>query len=98
VLALVRVMANTPYRSWAGCPHFGLRELLEQGATRPEKIQFALEEVNRALGDLGISSFRVESITRDSPAASEVGEWTVNLVSTTDPTKTYSFESNSQTR
>jgi hypothetical protein len=97
VLALVRVMANTPHGSWAGCCHFGLRELLEQSVTRPEKVQVALDEMNRALNDLGISTFRAETITRDSLAADEVGQWTVKLISTADPTKTYSFQSSAQT-
>ena len=96
-MALVRVMANTPHSSWAGCPYFDLRELLEQSNARPEKLQVALDEMNRALDDLGITSFRVESITRDSLAADEVGQWTVKLISTSDPTKTYSFQSSAQT-
>ena len=91
VLALVRVMANTPYGSWAGSSHFGLRELLEQSSTRPEKVQVAMEEMNRALEDLGIRDFRVDAITRESAAGAEVGQWTVTLVSTTDPAKTCSF-------
>jgi hypothetical protein len=97
VLALIRVMANTPYGSWAGCSHFGLRELLEQSSTRPERVQVALEETNRALNDLGIVDFRVDGITRDSLAGSEGGQWTITLVSTTDSTKTYRFGWNGET-
>jgi len=92
VLSLVRVMANTPYGSWAGCEHFGLRELLEQGLRRPEKIRLAVEEMNRALGDLGITNFLVESIANESPAGAEVNRWVVTLASRMDHTKTYSFE------
>ena len=98
VLALVRVMANTPYGSWAGCRQFGLRDLLEQCNIRSEKIQTAVQEMNRVLEDLGIVTFRVESITRESPAGAEVSHWVLNLVSTTDQTKTYSFEWDGKTQ
>lgn len=98
MLALVRTMANTPHGSWAGCREFGLRDLLEQGSTRAEKIQAVLENMNRALDDLGIVAFRVESITRESPPGSEISQWVVTLASTADPTKTYSFEWNGKTQ
>lgn len=88
----MRVMANTPHGSWQGCKHFGLRELLEQSSRRPEKVRLAVEELNRALDDLGIVSFVVESITSQSPAGAEVSHWVVTLASREDRTKTYSFE------
>ena len=85
-------MANTPYGSWAGCKHFGLRELLEQGLRRPEKIRLAVEEANRALDDLGIVNFLVDSISSESPAGAEINRWVVTLAAKADRTKTYSFE------
>jgi len=84
-------MANTPYGSWAGCSRFGLRELLEQSSTRPENVQVALEEMNHALEDLGITGFRVESITRDSVEGAGLRQWMITLASTADPARTYSF-------
>jgi hypothetical protein len=90
VLSLVRVMANTPQGSWAGCPHFGLRDLLEQSSLRQEKVQLAMDQINRALQDLGITSFRVEAMNRDSAAAAEVGQWTITLASTAEPGRTFS--------
>ena len=87
----MRLMANTPHGSWAGCPHFGLRELLEQSSTRAEKAGVAMEQINRALEDLAITSFRVEAITRDSAAGAEVGQWTITLASTTEPGRTFSL-------
>lgn len=92
VLSLLRVMANTPHQSWAGSPHFGLRELLEQSRARPEKVQFALEEMNRALETLGVTGFRVASITPDSSPGDEASRWVVKLVSTVDSAKTYSLQ------
>ncbi len=92
MLALLRVMANTPYGSWPGNGHFGLRELLEQSVSRPEKIQVAIEEINRTLVDLGVTNFLVEDIISESSAGEGTGRWTVNLVSTADRTKTYAFE------
>ena len=91
-------MATTPHASWAGCSYFGLRELLEQSSTRPERVQFAMDEINRALDDLGIANFRVEGITRDSVSGAEVGQWTVTLASSADPTKTYSFGLDGKTK
>lgn len=91
VLSLVRVMANTPRGTWAGCPNFGLRDLLEQGNTRAEKAQLAKDEINRAFEDLGITNFRVEAVTRDSVSGAEVSQWTITLSSTAEPGKTFSI-------
>jgi hypothetical protein len=85
-------MANTPHQSWAGSPHFGLRELLEQSRAKPERVQFALEEMNRALEGLGITSYRVEKIASESLPGEEAGRWVITLVSTADQGKTYSLE------
>jgi len=85
-------MANTPHQSWAGSPHFGLRELLEQGKARPEKVQFAVEEMNRALETLGVTGFRVGSIISESEPGEEASRWVVNLVSTADSAKTYAMQ------
>lgn len=98
VLALVRTMANTPNGSWAGCREFGLRDLLEQGSTRPEKVQAVLENMNRTLDELGIGGYRVESIARESAPGAEVSHWVLNLASTADPAKTYSFEWDGKTQ
>lgn len=85
-------MASTPHGSWEGSQHFGLRDLLEQTTRRPEKVQLAVEEINHALDDLGITSFQVEGITCESPAGAEVNRWVVTLASKADRTRTYSFE------
>ena len=90
-------MANTPHGSWAGCPHFGLREILEESSTRSEKVQVAMDQINRALEDLGITNFQVEAITRDSVAGAEVGQWTITLASTVEPGRTFSVGLGSKT-
>lgn len=92
MLSLLRIMANTPHTSWAGSSHFGLRELLEQSRARPERVQFALDELNRALETLGVTSFRVDSITSESSPGDEASRWVVNVVATADRAKTYSLE------
>jgi hypothetical protein len=84
-------MANTPHGSWAGCPSFGLRDLLEQGQMRAAVIAVAVKEINLALEDLGVTNFRVEAITRDSAPGAEVGQWTILLASTTEPGRTFSL-------
>lgn len=91
VLSLIRVMANTPHGSWAACPEFGFRDLLEESNTRPEKIGEAIEVLNRALESLGVVNFRVEAMTRDSAVGAEIGQWTIILTSTAEPGKTFSF-------
>lgn len=90
-------MANTPYGSWAACPEFGFRDLLEESNSRPEKIGVAIQTLNRALENLGVIGFRVEAITRDSALGAEVGQWTIILTSTTEPGKTFSFGLGSKT-
>jgi hypothetical protein len=92
VLALLRVMANTPYGSWAGCPQFGLRELMEQTSARRESVQLTVQEMNNVLQELGIVNFRVEGITRESPPGAEISSWVVTLAATSDPARTFSFE------
>jgi hypothetical protein len=91
VLALLRVMAATPYGSWAACRQFGLRELLELNGTRRERIELAIEEMNKVLEELGIANFRVEGLTRESQTGSEVSQWVVTLAATADRAKTFSF-------
>lgn len=91
-MSLLRIMANTPHQSWEGSRYFGLRELLEQNRARPEKIQFAIEEMNRALQDLGVSAYRVAKIASESLPGEEESRWVVTLVSTADQEKTYSLE------
>ncbi len=91
-MSLLRIMANTPHQSWAGSRHFGLRELLEQSRAKPERVQFALEEMNRALESLGVTNYRVEKIASESLPGEEASRWVVTLVSTVDQGKTYSLE------
>lgn len=57
---------------------------------RQEKVQVAMDQINRALEDLGITSLRVETMTRDSLRGTEVGQWTITLASTTEPGRTFS--------
>lgn len=84
-------MANTPQGSWTGCPDFGLRDLLEQPNTRSGQVQVAVDQINRALEDLGVMSFRVEAMTRDSIAGAPFGQWTITLASTAEQGKTFSL-------
>ncbi len=72
ILQLLGVMASTPQGSWAACPSFGLRELLEDGRARPELLQKAVEQANQAFAELGIRGFRLERIVRE--AGSRPGE------------------------
>jgi len=92
VLSLIRVMAQTPHGSWQACPHFGIRDLFEQARARPGLPQNAIQEINLALADLGIAGLRVESVTKDRQENRDVDSYTVKVVSTADPGKTYSVQ------
>jgi hypothetical protein len=91
LLSLLHVMASTPQGSWAGCPQFGLRDLLEQSRTRPEKVQAALAELNRALELLRIQHYRAASIVCESAPGDQVGRWVVTLESVDNPGRTCSL-------
>jgi hypothetical protein len=81
ILALIRVMAVTPNGSWAGSRHFGLRDLFEQARMHPELPAQAVQEVNRALEDLGITHYRVQAIVKDPQAKQDEDSYTVTLIS-----------------
>jgi hypothetical protein len=90
VLSIIRVMANTPHGSWAGCPEFGFRDLLEHSNKRAEKIGTLVQSLNRTLEDLGVNNFRVEAMTQSSAPGADVDQWTIILTSTTEPGRTFS--------
>lgn len=85
------MMARTPHGSWRGCPHFGLRELLDQRQWKAERAVLALGEINRALEDLGITSVKAESVVCDASVADEIA-WNVTLASTADRGRAYSVK------
>jgi hypothetical protein len=80
-------MAATPRGSWPGGSQFGLRDLLEQSRMRPEKVQLALGEMNRALQSLDIRHYRAVGISCESAPGEEMGRWIVTLASVDDPAK-----------
>lgn len=82
ILALVRVMATTPHGSWAGSEHFGLRDRFEQARARPDLPQQAAQEINRALDDLGITHYRVQSIAAEPHPNRDVDSYVVTLAAT----------------
>ncbi|MGH9398448.1 MAG: hypothetical protein ACRD18_16570 [Terriglobia bacterium] len=77
-------MARTPHSSWSGSSHFGLRDFFEEARRRPGLPQLAVQEMNLALEDLGITRYRVESITKESQAERDVDSYVVQLVSTVE--------------
>ena len=89
VLSLIRVMASTPHGSWEGCPHFGFRDFFEQARTRPDLPQLALQEMNLALKDLGITNLQVSSIAKEPQANRDVDSYVVSLASTVEAGKTF---------
>lgn len=81
VLSLIEIMARTPHGSWGGSMHFGLRDYIQGAAGRPEATKMALDEMNRALADLGIDKYRVESIVREAGAAGGSDVYAISLSS-----------------
>jgi hypothetical protein len=56
------IMARSPHGKWAGSPHFGLRDFLEDARNRPERLQEAVLELNQAFEDLGMT-IRAKNVT-----------------------------------
>ena len=82
VLQLVRIMAQTPNGSWKGSKHFGVRDLFEQARRRREAPREALDEINKALVDLNITHYRVESLVQEAQTKQDVDSYVVTLAST----------------
>jgi len=96
VLALIEVMARTPHGSWAGSAHFGLRDYFEDVRGKSETQQVALQELNGALQDLGITAFRAKSIQLEASSSRGGAAYVVTLVSTEQSDQTYSLRVNRQ--
>jgi hypothetical protein len=93
IVALLRIMASTPYGSWNGGAHFGLREFFEQARMRPELPQTAIQEGNAALVDLGITDYRIDRIAKEESTDRDVDSYTVTLITPGDVRRTISFTS-----
>lgn len=81
ILALLHLMASTAGGTWAACPSFGLRDLLESGHRRADVPRLAMERANQALTDLDIDGFRVEEVVREASQHLDVNVYTVTLQS-----------------
>lgn len=68
VLNLIQVMAATPRGTWAGCPEFGIRELLEESTIWRDSLSGIADRMNAALEDLGITLYRVIKAERQAAA------------------------------
>lgn len=96
ILVLLQLMAATAGGTWAACPVFGLRDLLEAGRQRADAPRLATERANQALADLDIQGFRVEEIVREATQRLDLDVYTVTLASTRDAgslTTTFTTES-----
>ena len=91
IVGLLRLMAGTPGGSWLGSANFGVRDIFEGARTHPGATKDAMERMNRALTDLGITGYRVENIAKEVSSTRDVDSYLVTIVSTADGTKTYSM-------
>ncbi|HUG80902.1 MAG TPA: hypothetical protein VML01_04515 [Bryobacterales bacterium] len=84
ILRLVRIMAQTPNGSWSGDKHFGVRNFFEfeHARRRREASREACEEINKALLDLDITHYRVESLVKEAQTEQDVDSYVVTLAST----------------
>jgi hypothetical protein len=87
VLSLIEIMARTPHGSWGGSSHFGLRDFLQGAAGRPDVTKMAVDELNRALVDLGIDKYRVESIVRETSETGNSDVYAIRLSSNGGPSQ-----------
>src|SRR5438552_3575682 len=66
IVHLIAIMARTARScGWIGCKEFGLRDFFEEMGPRHGLQTDVIRAANRALEDLGIEWFRIESIVRD---------------------------------
>lgn len=91
ILRLVRIMAQTPNGSWSGGKHFGVRNLFEEARRRREAPREALDEINKALLDLDITHYRVESLVQETRTEQDVDSYVVTLASTDNEGEIYTM-------
>jgi hypothetical protein len=93
ILRLVRIMAQTPNGSWSGGKHFGVRNFFEfeNARRRREASREACEEINKALLDLDITHYRVESLVKEAQTDRDVDSYVVTLASTDSKGEIYTM-------
>jgi len=91
VMGLLRQMAATPGGSWPGSANFGVRDIFEKARTQAEAQREAMERMNHALIDIGITAYRVESIAKEASSSQDINSYLVTIVSTVDLSRTYSI-------
>ena len=82
-------MARTPAGSWAGCSSFGVRNFFERARLQPDAINQATRAINTALTDLGITRFRLESLTKEPGDHPDIDNYVLTLVDTSGSGSTY---------
>jgi hypothetical protein len=93
LLSFLHVMALTPGGSWAACPSFGFRDLLESGRQRADSPRLAMERANLAFDELGITGYRVEEIERENAQRADFDVYSITLIATRS-SETYSTQIN----
>jgi len=78
-LTLIGIMARTPRGSWSGHKLFGFRDFFSGPAIRRQLPDPTIEEINRVLGDLGLTSYRVEAIRQEPSSLGQPESFVMTL-------------------
>jgi hypothetical protein len=80
LLQLIHAMARTPLGSWAACPEFGLRDLLEDGKQKSDIPRLALDRINMALAVLELHQYQVVSFKKEKSTERGMDIYSVVIV------------------
>jgi len=79
LIALMKMMANTPAGSWAACPTFGLRDLFENSRQRADVATLAAIRINETFHSLGIENYVVTEVVREISPGRETDTYSITL-------------------
>ncbi len=79
LVALLRIMCRTSRGGWQGSPDFGLKESLASLNSRHAARQEIINQVNRALADLGIDWAVIHSVEVEPGDGSEGVNYVFNF-------------------
>jgi hypothetical protein len=80
IVSVFKIMARTSsLGGWRGVPDFGLREALAEMGLRRSLHTDVITSLNRALAELGIDWFGVDSVVREPGSEMGRSSFTINV-------------------